>query len=204
MSHGDYSYYRVMEWLPTPLPGLILDAGCGCGEAGLYLRTFPDRPFSRLCHRPKLIGYDVDRESIDRLRPLGLYDQLIHDDLMNLEEHLSHVPMSICLETLEHLKKPEALHVLGALSRISERLLVIVPYGITLNESDLEPMKHRSAWWPQDFKRLGLEVHVDDAVAPLLPRPVRLIYRAYMTARGGVGWGDGRRIVALNYDPREW
>jgi SAM-dependent methyltransferase len=205
MSHGDFSFYEVMRWLPPVSPQRVLDAGCGAGELALYLRTFPGRSFSHLASGPShLIGYDINVENIERLRPLGLYDQLIRDDLINLKNHVAQVGLSVCLETLEHIKKPRAREILGSLVDISDKVLVIVPYGWSLNESEDQEMIHRSPWWPEDFRAFGLDTHVVDAVAPLLPRPVRAIYKTYMKVRGWLRKGDGRRIIALNYDPKIW
>lgn len=202
MSHGDYSFYEVMKWLPVNIPPWVLDAGCGAGELGLYLKTFPGRSFSRLARPPsRLIGYDINQENIERLRPLRIYDQLIQDDLVNVRRHLDRVGLSVCLETLEHIEKAKARRVLGDLVNLSDMVLVIVPYGMTENDSEEEEMRHSSSWWPEDLVDFGLEVHVVDAVSGLLPRPVRAIYQAYMMARGWVGVGDGRRIIGLNYEP---
>lgn len=202
MSHGDFSFYQVMKYLPRDLPDLVLDAGCGVGEAGLYLRTFPGRSFSRLRGHPRLVGYDINQENIHTLAQLSIYDELILDDLANVLDHFSQVPLTICLETLEHLKKEKGLEVLAKLIKISSRILVITPYGLTRNKAQEEEFNHVSGWVPDDFRLFGLQAIVVDPVRPLVPRVLRpLLDLATLTRTRILGGHDVRKVIALNYNP---
>lgn len=144
MSHGDFSFYEVMKYLPPDLPDLVLDAGCGVGEGGLYLKVFPGRSFSRLRGHPRLVGYDINQENIHTLAQLSIYDELVLDDLINVLDHFSQVPLTVCLETLEHMKKEKGLEVLAKLIKISQRILVITPVGLTHNKAQEEEFNHVS------------------------------------------------------------
>jgi len=65
---------------------VIVDAVCGTGAAGPYLRP----------HASSLIGVDISNAMLDIARGKGLYDRLIVDDMIGSMADLSDVDLIIC------------------------------------------------------------------------------------------------------------
>lgn len=119
---------------------VILDVGCGYGEWGFFIRT-------RKVGLPYMIGTDTWRPHLNRLCPLGIYEELVQ------------------------VKVP----ILPFKERVSKSLVIISsPIGWPQEEIYGNPYeKHISEWKPEEFENLGYKVKVVDAV--VLPRTLKLV-----------------------------
>jgi ubiquinone/menaquinone biosynthesis C-methylase UbiE len=169
MSHSPLLNEHVLKLLPSEIEGLvILDVGCGYGEWGFFIRTRKVGP-------PYMIGIDIWRPHLNRLRPLGIYEELVQVKVPILPFKEKSVDVSLACEILEHLSKHDGYLLLDELERVSRSLVIISsPMGLPQEEIYGNPYeKHISEWKPEEFENLGYKVKVVDAV--VLPRTLKLV-----------------------------
>jgi len=168
MSHGSFPILKILKHLPDDLTGkVILDAGCGAGEAGFYLRQYVNREWSsKYARKPfRLIGIDAVKENIDRLQELGIYDTLIHEDLTRCDlSRLPKIDISLCLETAEHIEKLDSLKVIFSLTRFSDFVLVSMPHKekIRFQASTTPEYHHVSRWTRRDLEKMGFRTYLEN------------------------------------------
>lgn len=119
----------------------VLDAACGVGYGTAMLAE-------RAC---EVIGIDNSREAIDYAEKhyhkpniIYLLKDLDMEDISKLSVHVS-----VCLETLEHLKRPQDF--LETLKKITSRAIVLsTPIVPTKHENQY----HLHDWTQQDIERM--------------------------------------------------
>lgn len=198
MSHGMGYIPALFKYLPRDLEGLtILDAGCALGEVGFYLKAFSDHPGVDLHGRPYLIGVDVYEPSVNKVRSLGVYDEVHVLDLNEIwEKFIGRCVDVIMLNSvLEHIPKPDALKVLRDAEAISNYMMVSTPLGDYTHESrdEIPFFNHVSRWGVGDFATRGYEVEVREVV-DLGDSPIAWGYRL---ARDLFGTRIRRKIYAV-------
>ena len=95
----------------------VIDVGCG---PGFFLRFLEDKGF-----KGELIGCDFSDAAVENARkacPTGMF--FVHDIYEEIGKRYN---MLFCMETLEHLLRPDL--ALKILCKASERLLLTVPEG---------------------------------------------------------------------------
>jgi 2-polyprenyl-3-methyl-5-hydroxy-6-metoxy-1,4-benzoquinol methylase len=95
--------------------GSVLDAGCGSGLYGPYLRR----------RAATVIGIDHDPALCEHAAATGAYDRVICDRVERLLDHLAAVDVVFCSELLEHLPNRELPAVLEVLETVARRGLII-------------------------------------------------------------------------------
>lgn len=131
----------------------ILDLGCGRGEFG--------DAFNR-SGKYKVTGVDVFEPYLKICSRSGKYSSLIKADLSKkLKFKNKSFDAVVCLETIEHLKKPISESLIKEIERIAKKLVVIsCPAGEALQDSyDNNPhQKHLSSWSSAEFSKRGYSV----------------------------------------------
>lgn len=84
----------VRETLADPTGQLtVLDAGCGTGLAGPYLRDYAKR----------LIGVDLSENMLEHARRRNTYDELLHADLVeHLQQHADTYDLIVAADTFNY------------------------------------------------------------------------------------------------------
>lgn len=204
MSHGGFYIPRLFKYLPKNLDGLlILDAGSGLGEVAYYVQAFSDRPATDFHGHPKIIGVDINADSVGwtkNLRP-HIYEDVVRLDLMEVEKWAKaeglHFDMAWLLEVPEHIPKEKALKILDQVERIADFILIATPMGNELNNDygDVIPeFNHVSIWSPKDFEKRGYKVWVEEVTPRASSRYVNLILHLYRQVRG---FTVQRKIIAV-------
>lgn len=147
-----FSYYGIIKRELGRNSQTILDVGCGNG-AFMYV-------FNR-DKKYKITGIDVYEPYIKEARQLGIYEQVIKDDVRNISFPDKTLDVVISNHVVEHLKKEEGFNFLDKLEKIAKRkVIIITPIGFFhQDEYDKNPyQKHLSAWFPEDFLKRGYRV----------------------------------------------
>ncbi|MBI4450661.1 methyltransferase domain-containing protein [Candidatus Woesearchaeota archaeon] len=117
------------EWVLKKIqelnPKSVLDVGCGNG-------TRVAIPAAKLGFN--VTGVDIDKTSIDKAKLLsaGMKNaRFLHISIENLEEKFDIVT---CLETLEHLRRPDSRLLLRSIIEHGDRFIISVPNGYGLTE----------------------------------------------------------------------
>jgi hypothetical protein len=122
-----------------------------------------------------MIGTDIWRPHLNRLCPLGIYEELVQVKVPILPFKEKSVDVSLACEILEHLSKHDGYLLLNESERVSRSLVITSsPMGWPREEIYGNPYeKHISEWKPEEFEGLGYKVKVVDAV--VLPRTLKLV-----------------------------
>lgn len=166
-----YRARHIMKHIPDDFES-VLDIGCGLGDWGYILRTRYNRKFH-------LIGVDIHKPYIDKVKRFNLYDTLICQDIRLFVEHFPRgmYDVGIMFDVLEHLDKEDGIRVLNMLKLMCNKLIVTLPRGY-LKQDPIDGniyQKHISAWDVKDFKDLGFDVHLLNRGLRLIEFPFELI-----------------------------
>jgi len=112
----------------------VLDACCGTGYGSQLLST----------HCQKITGIDYNDDAIALAEDRKIKNAFfILDDIDNLERYDLNVDVTVCLETLEHLRNPQKF--VETIAKITKRLIIFsVPF-----ETDEE--KVQNEWHLNQF-----------------------------------------------------
>jgi SAM-dependent methyltransferase len=107
----------------------IVDLGCGTGH---ILKTI-DRKLSKtkgFCRRFELFGLDFARSAIDRAKKLLPKATFLVEDIYKNSFPSNYFDLVLCIETLEHLHKPEeAILELLRICNYDGKIIITVPNG---------------------------------------------------------------------------
>jgi len=143
---------RVVNVIARQQPASILDVGSGWGKFGVLSREYTQA--SRI-------------DAIDAIAPrYPVYDHAYQGDLRRLREILPpETPvydLAVFVEVIEHLTKPDAIHLVGQLLQVARRVLITTPWGFRPQEIPGMPFEtHRSGWYPWEFAKLARILHVE-------------------------------------------
>jgi SAM-dependent methyltransferase len=200
MSHGGFSIPRLFKYLPKQLEGkTILDAGCGLGEVGYYIKAFTGRPISGFHGQPHIVGVDIHQPHIDFVKKYlpQIYAEAYHLDLVETRIFFKGRRFDVAMlnEVVEHIEKKKARRILREVEAISDYVLVSTPCGDELNQCfpNIPEFNHVSVWQPEDFTDLGYKVVVEDT----LEFGESPIAGAYKLGRRLFGTPIQRKIVAV-------
>jgi len=156
MTHHVFLNPHVLGFLSKDLSDkVILDVGCGFGEWGFLIRT-------RKSGYPCLIGLDVWRSHLDKLRFLTVYSELVYCRIPPIPLKDKSTDITLACELLEHLPKEVGFRFLAELERVTKELIIVsVPLNAPQEEIYGNPYeKHVSEWLPRDFVQHGYEIKV--------------------------------------------
>ena len=96
----------------------IVDMGCGEGiTLEKLIKTFPEK---------ESIGVDLEQENIEICAQHGL--RAVYSDIYNIALPSGSFDVCICIDVLEHLKKPkEAIRELNRILKTGGRLIIVIP-----------------------------------------------------------------------------
>ncbi|MEM1515812.1 MAG: class I SAM-dependent methyltransferase [Candidatus Bathyarchaeia archaeon] len=159
MTHSHLLNGYVLNFIPLNLNDLIItDVGCGYGEWGALLRR-RRRSFY-------LIGVDIWKPHLIKLRKTCIYNELIQIDAPKLPFKDKSVNISLACEVLEHLNKEAGYELIKELERVS-RDLVIISTPLNWPQEDIygnPHEKHLSEWTPHELSNLDYKIKVIDVV----------------------------------------
>lgn len=201
MSHGRFQVPRLFPYLPENLhEKFILDAGCGLGEVGFYIRAFSGRFNQPIKGQPYIVGVDINRNSIDFVKKYmwgSIYNEVHQLDLINLKEYFMARRFDVAMlnEVVEHIPKDKANLILDQVEAISDWVLVSTPLGDELNECypNTPEFNHVSIWTREDFEKRGYLVSTHETIE----FGASPIARLYKFARDTFGTPIQRKIVAV-------
>jgi len=168
-----------------------LDVACGTGYWGFRIAT------SKEGH-PYLLGLDIWRDYLKKLRRVRIYDDLMLADVRQLPFREEVFDLVIACEVLEHLPKPEGFSLLEDLLRICQgRVIVSTPLGLLKQRDEENPyQEHLSGWHVQDFTARGFNFMLVEYPLPRTLRAAdrirRIIFRLREAFKEIVAWKDCR------------
>jgi ubiquinone/menaquinone biosynthesis C-methylase UbiE len=154
MSHLYELESFVMHLIPKDRRISVIDVGCGKGIWGYLLCSLRGN-VTYLC------GIDITPQYMRFVKEKDVYDDLVLCDCAYLPFRDRSFDLVLLPEVLEHLEKKKGYAVLKQLERIARQLIIItVPQGFLKQESvcEISAEKHRSAWYANEFKKLGYKV----------------------------------------------
>lgn len=159
MTHSHLLDSYVLNLIPLNLNNLIVvDVGCGYGEWGALLRR--KRGFFYL------IGVDIWKPHLIKLRKTDIYDELIQVNAPKLPFKDKSINVSLACEILEHLNKESGYELIKELERVS-RDIVIISTPLNWPQENIygNPYeKHLSEWTPHEFSNLNYKIRVINVV----------------------------------------
>jgi hypothetical protein len=138
-----------------------IDLGCGPAES-VVARQILEIPWRRLASVEAFLPYlNKLREKNSRAARHDVYP-------MRIQQVFGEFParefdLVLMIDVLEHFPRREGLRLLGRLERFAQRGIVLFsPVGEVAQEEldDNALQRHRSAWYPEDWTRLGYDVEV--------------------------------------------
>jgi len=135
---------------------IFIDVGCGYGSIGYLIKVHLF--MSRI--KGELIGLDVNREYLQRLSQLNVYDHLVLASASTLPFKDKTVDVSLSIEVIEHLSEEEGIKLLQELDRITrKRAILTTPNGFhqvfeALNMYEI----HRSGWTAGELRKFEFKV----------------------------------------------
>jgi 2-polyprenyl-3-methyl-5-hydroxy-6-metoxy-1,4-benzoquinol methylase len=115
-----YWDYRDAVAFSYILPGhrSIIDMGCGEGIAlEKMTKAFPGK---------EVIGADLEEENIEICRRYGL--KAVYSDIYNLALRDERFDVCLCIDVLEHLKRPaDAVKELHRVIKAGGRIIIVIP-----------------------------------------------------------------------------
>jgi 2-polyprenyl-3-methyl-5-hydroxy-6-metoxy-1,4-benzoquinol methylase len=129
-------FHRTAAAMIAEIPAQhVLDAGCG---EGFGLRSI-------LAQRPRVVGMDYELEALQVAKRLTAIGDFSVGDLRSLPFRANQFDLTICLEVLEHIERPE--HALAELCRVSGGwMLLSVPHEPLFRGANLLRGKNVQAW----------------------------------------------------------
>lgn len=159
MSHNPIIDKTVLSLLPVDLEELrVLDCGFGRGFWGFCFKT----QFKSV---PHITGLEIYRPYVERQEGLGLYDELVEANVLDMPFPDNHFDIVLACEIIEHLERDDGFRMLLEIERVCRNLLIVTtPWGF-LGQDEYDGNKyqvHLSFWHPFDFKVRGFKVKIVD------------------------------------------
>jgi SAM-dependent methyltransferase len=136
---------------------IFLDVGCGKGDLTRSIFSL-NKPSPKV---PYAIGLDIFIPSL--LAAKRVYDNVLRCDIRFLPFRAESCDIVLASQVIEHLTKPDGVNLMKGLESVSKGTIIItVPVGHNPKEhiEDYNPWQtHRSAWYPDEFKRHGFRVY---------------------------------------------
>ena len=155
--------------LPRRLEGVFgdlsrlgaIDLGCGPAESAVA-RQVLEVPWRRLVSIEAFLPYlNKLREKTARAARHDVYPMRIQQIFGELPAR--EFDVALMIDVLEHFPQREGLRLLTRLERFAGRGIVLFsPVGLVAQDEldDNALQRHRSAWRPEDWARLGYDVEV--------------------------------------------
>jgi 2-polyprenyl-3-methyl-5-hydroxy-6-metoxy-1,4-benzoquinol methylase len=148
----------IIVLVPDELAGKrILDLGCGLGYWGYALKTMGEGV-------PWVTGLDLFQDYIDRIAPLGIYDELVVHDVTRLPLPFENDAFDITISTeiLEHIPKEAGAALMPEIERITKSLIIqSTPNGFYAQAGEPwgnEAMTHVCGWTEDEMRAAGYTV----------------------------------------------
>jgi len=155
MSHPEVLDKYILKELPPNLDRImLLDVACGLGHYAFKIRTEKDG-------NPTIVGLDIWKPYLLKIKRLRLYDDLIVGDAINLPFRDKAFQIVLACAVIEHLPKNKGIAFLSEIERVAKDIIVVVtPCGFmsqgAIRGNPYE--RHRSGWMPKDFISRGYRV----------------------------------------------
>jgi len=154
MSHLYELESFVMRLIPKSGKLSVIDVGCGKGIWGYLLRALRENVVY-------LCGVDLTQSYLQFIKERNIYNDLVLCDSIYLPFRDKSFDIVLLSEVIEHLEKKQAYAMLKQLEKTAKKLILItVPQGFVKQEAvgGVDAEKHRSAWYANEFKKLGYKV----------------------------------------------
>jgi ubiquinone/menaquinone biosynthesis C-methylase UbiE len=155
MSHNPLTTNYIMRLLPQNLEAKsILDCACGYGIWGFNIRI-------KFQETPQLIGFDIFKPYVDKLKKLKIYDQVFHADILNIPFPDNSFDVVLAAEVIEHLNKKDGYQMMQEVERVAKDLIIITTPEGWHKQGSYDKNKyqmHRSGWKVKEFENEGYKV----------------------------------------------
>ena len=131
----------------------ILDVGCGKGSLGILM----------LRNGRYIVGVDIFLPYLRYCKIAKSYSDCVLADARYLPFKGQAFDIVVCKDMIEHIEKEECIPLINEMEEIARRRVVIAcPVGFSpKSASSIEGnvwQIHKSAWFPQEFRRMGYVV----------------------------------------------
>jgi len=159
MSHNPMTTNYIMRLLPQNLEGkTILDCACGYGLWGFNIRI-------KFQGTPQLVGFDIFKPYVDKLKKLKIYDQVFHADILNIPFPDNSFDVVLAAEVIEHLTKNDGYQMMQEVERVAKDLIIITTPEGWQKQGSYDKNKyqmHVSGWEAKEFENEGYNVIIYD------------------------------------------
>jgi len=104
-------YPKILRKINLKKSDKVLDAGCGNGELGKYLREF------------NLTGIDFNKKSVEEARKTKRYKKVIDANIYNLPFIDKEFDETVSIEVFQYLKDPEK--AFSEIKRVTKKRIII-------------------------------------------------------------------------------
>jgi hypothetical protein len=146
----------------------VLDLGCGFDSS------------VGLCDTKYKVGADLFLPYLSKSRQVGAHDDYVLADIRALCMREKSFDTVLALDVLEHLTKSDGYKLLGEMSRIAIRkIIVFTPNGYLYQSArDGNPFQtHRSGWTVEELQDLGFRIEGLNGWKPLRTQLAALRFR---------------------------
>lgn len=188
---------RYEDFAPASKNEPILDLGCGYGTA---LLAFETKGYTDVS------GVDISRQQVSLARSMGL-DNVRRRDLLEFLRHTDRKYAAVlCIDVLEHFRRPQVIQILGEVyDRLlpGGRIIIQTPNGNSPFASRMRyrDLTHEFCFTPaslsQSLLSVGFREPIVRDISPIVHgvasavryvgwRTIRVILSAYLTIETGV------------------
>jgi len=100
--------------------------------------------------------------SLLKCKKAGLYSDLVHSDISQVEFKSKSFDCVLCSDVIEHLTKKDGLALIKKMEDIAiKKVLIVTPNGYNIKEhleDDNTLQAHKSGWTVKEFKDMAYEV----------------------------------------------
>jgi SAM-dependent methyltransferase len=150
--------------LPLVRGTRILDLGCGYGHWGHLVKTH----YTSLRSEPvSVTGVDIFDGNVGFCRSLGVYDQVVQQDVLAYLSTLSNASVDtvIATELIEHFTREDGTEILAEIDRVTARVAILSTPNYAAFRGGGNTMlgfneweHHLSRWTVADFSQRGYKV----------------------------------------------
>jgi SAM-dependent methyltransferase len=131
----------------------FLDIACGYGRWGKIIRG--------LCRPTYLVGLDVWKPCLLKMKGQKVYDDLVLSDARKLPFKDGSFDVCLACEVIEHMPKREGFAFLSSLEKVPKEMLIVSSPNFDYKQDEVRgnPFeKHVSVWSNKDFQARGYSV----------------------------------------------
>lgn len=149
--HIPYTKFWALNKIRPLFIEPIIDLGCHIGDTFWYMKLSGN-----------ITGIDIFEDYFKICEERKIYSKFVTMNLNDLPSDYGKYKTATSFFVLEHMSKQNGFELLRKMDLMAENIVILVPYGESIQEAQdsNQYQKHISAWYPEDFTKLGFNVSI--------------------------------------------